>query len=36
MKPSKKDGTRIDEIVNGIYRISTPVPPAVIPWRVYL
>ena len=31
MKPSKEDGTRIDEIASGIYRISTPVPPAVIP-----
>jgi hypothetical protein len=31
MIPSKEDGTRIDEIANGIYRISTPVPPAVIP-----
>ena len=25
------DGTRIDEIANGIYRISTPVPPPTIP-----
>jgi flavorubredoxin len=25
------DGTRIDEIANGIYRISTPVPPSTIP-----
>jgi len=31
MKPNKQDGTRIDEITNGIYRISTPVSPAVIP-----
>ena len=31
MKPNKEDGTRIDEITNGIYRISTPVPPAVVP-----
>ena len=31
MESKKEDGTRIDEIANGIYRISTPVPPAVIP-----
>jgi len=31
MKPNKEDSTRIDEITNGIYRISTPVPPAVVP-----
>ena len=31
MKSNKKDGTRIDEIANGIYRISTAVPPSVIP-----
>ena len=31
MKPHKANGTRIDEIANGIYRISTSVPPAVIP-----
>jgi flavorubredoxin len=29
--PRKEDGTRIDEISNGIYRISTPVPPAAMP-----
>ena len=23
--------TRVDEIATGIYRISTPVPPAVVP-----
>lgn len=28
---SKQDRTRIDEIASGIYRISTPVPPAAIP-----
>src|SRR5450432_2830000 len=26
-----QSGTRIDEISDGIYRISTPVPPTVIP-----
>lgn len=31
MKSNKKDGTRIDEIANGIYRICTAVPPSVIP-----
>lgn len=31
MKSNKNDGTRIDEIANGIYRISTAVPPSVIP-----
>lgn len=31
MESNKKDGTRIDEIANGIYRISTAVPPSVIP-----
>ena len=31
MKPNSQDGTRIDEITDGIYRISTPVPPQVIP-----
>ena len=31
MKSNKQDGTRIDEIANGIYRISTAVPPSVIP-----
>ena len=27
MKSNNQDSTRIDEITNGIYRISTPVPP---------
>lgn len=27
MTSSDKDSTRIDEIANGIFRISTPVPP---------
>ena len=31
MKSNNQDGTRIDEIANGIYRISTAVPPSVIP-----
>jgi flavorubredoxin len=31
MNASTQNGTRIDEIANGIYRISTPVPPAAIP-----
>jgi len=31
MKTNKESGTTIDEIANGIYRISTPVPPSVIP-----
>jgi flavorubredoxin len=31
MNTSKQNGTRIDEIANGIYRISTPVPPEAIP-----
>ena len=31
MESNKKDGTRINEIANGIYRISTAVPPSVIP-----
>jgi flavorubredoxin len=31
MNSNKNNSTRIDEIANGIFRISTPVPPAVIP-----
>jgi flavorubredoxin len=31
MNMNKQDSTRIDEIASGIYRISTPVPPAAIP-----
>ena len=31
MQTNKESGTRIDEIASGIYRISTPVPPAAIP-----
>ena len=31
MNTTKQTGTRIDEIANGIYRISTPVPPEAIP-----
>jgi flavorubredoxin len=31
MKPTKQDDTRIDEIADGIYRISTPIPPAAMP-----
>ena len=31
MITNKDSGTRIDEIVSGIYRISTPVPPAAMP-----
>jgi flavorubredoxin len=31
MNSDNKNGTRIDEIADGIYRISTPVPPTVIP-----
>lgn len=31
MEFDKKTGTRIDEIANGIFRISTPVSPEVIP-----
>jgi flavorubredoxin len=31
MKTSKQDGTRIDEIADGIYRISTPIPPSAVP-----
>ena len=31
MITNKESGTRVDEIVEGIYRISTPVPPEVIP-----
>jgi len=31
MQPNKNNSTRIDEIANGIFRISTPVPPAAIP-----
>jgi flavorubredoxin len=31
MSSNEEGGTRIDEIANGIYRISTPIPPAVIP-----
>ncbi len=28
---NQSSGTRIDEIADGIYRISTPVPPTAIP-----
>lgn len=28
---NRNSGTRIDEIVDGIYRISTPVPPSAVP-----
>lgn len=31
MQTNQQSGTRIDEITNGIYRISTPVPPEAIP-----
>ena len=31
MKPNTPDQTRIDEITKGIFRISTPVPPAAMP-----
>jgi len=31
MQTNKQSSTRIDEITDGIYRISTPVPPEVIP-----
>jgi len=31
MKPDHEADTRIDEIANGIYRISTPVPPESMP-----
>ena len=31
MNSNEKDGTRIDEIADGIFRISTPIPPAMIP-----
>ena len=31
MNADRQDATRIDEIADGIYRISTPVPPSVIP-----
>ena len=31
MKPNNNSSTRIDEIANGIFRISTPVPPTAIP-----
>jgi len=31
MNTDPQDATRIDEIADGIYRISTPVPPSVIP-----
>ena len=31
MNTDLQDATRIDEIADGIYRISTPVPPSVIP-----
>jgi len=31
MISNQQSGTRIDEITNGIYRISTPVPPEAIP-----
>jgi len=28
---SKASSTRVDEIADGIFRISTPVPPSVVP-----
>ena len=31
MSTSTQNSTRIDEIADGIYRISTPVPPSVVP-----
>jgi len=31
MNTRKQDGTRIDEVADGIYRISTAVPPSVVP-----
>jgi flavorubredoxin len=31
MNSNKNNSTRIDEIANGIFRISTPVPPTMIP-----
>jgi len=31
MITNQRSGTRIDEIETGIFRISTPVPPAAIP-----
>ena len=31
MKPTKRDDTRIDEIADRIYRISTPIPPSAMP-----
>jgi len=31
VKPNQQDITRIDEIANGIYRVSTLVPPALMP-----
>jgi flavorubredoxin len=31
MKPTKQDDTRIDEIADGIYRISSPIPPSAMP-----
>jgi hypothetical protein len=31
MITNQESGTCIDEIASGIYRISTPVPPEVIP-----
>ena len=31
MNTEQQNGTHIDEIVSGIYRISTPVPPQAIP-----
>ena len=31
MITNKESGTRVDEIADGIHRISTPVPPEAIP-----
>src|SRR5262245_15173970 len=31
MSVNSGSGTRVDEIAEGIYRISTPVPPSVMP-----
>src|SRR5687768_4928175 len=31
MITNSEHGTRIDEIADGIYRISTPIPPAAMP-----
>ncbi len=31
MKTSQQDGTRIDEIAEDVYRISTPIPPSAMP-----